>query len=84
MTDKRTYQSTSGGNVFGAAILGALAGAAAVFLSDPKNRNKVKNEANRLMNDGKENLQKVEDTTRRKAAKALDDAKEKVEKKEAK
>ncbi len=81
MTNNRQHESVgSGGNVFGAAILGALAGAAAVFLSDPKNREMVKDKANKMMNDGKETLQNVEDTTRKKAAKKLDEAKKAVEK----
>ena len=82
MADKRHYETaSSGGNVLGAAILGALAGAAAVFLSDPKNRDRVKEQANKIMSDGKDTLQKAEDTTRRKAVNKLEEAKERVEKK---
>lgn len=81
MTDNRKhYESGNGGNVLGAAILGALAGAAAVFLSNPNNREKVKDKANRLMSDGKEALSNAEDTTRKKAAKKLEEAKQRVEK----
>lgn len=80
MTDKRQHES-SGGNVLGAAILGALAGAAAVFLSDPDNRERVKDKANKIISDGKKNMQKAEETTRRKAVKKLDEAKENIEKK---
>jgi ribulose kinase len=77
MADRRSYEASngSGGNVLGAAILGALAGAAAVFFSDPKNRDKVKDKANKIMSDGKETLQKAEDTTRRKAVKKLEEEK---------
>lgn len=82
MADRRQYEpSGQGGNVLGAAILGALAGAAAVFLSDPKNREKVKDKANKFMSDSKETLQNAEDTTRKKAAKKLGEAKERIEKK---
>ena len=81
MADRQRRETTTGGNVFGAAILGAVAGATAMFLSDPSNRKKVKDKANKLISDGKDTLEEAGDVTRRKAVKKLEEAKQKVEKK---
>ena len=78
---RREYHSNNGSNVLGVAILSALAGAAAVFLSDRKNREMVKEKANRLVEDGKETIENAENTTRRKASEKLEEASKRVEKK---
>lgn len=80
MSNGRRYES-SGSNVIGVAILSALAGAAAVFFSDKKNREMVKDKASKLMEEGKNKLEDAEETTRKKASEKLEEAKERIDKK---
>lgn len=80
MANGKRYE-TGGGNVLGVAILSALAGAAAVFFSDKKNRERVKEKASKLIDDGKNTLEDAEETTRKKASKKLEEAKERIDKK---
>jgi gas vesicle protein len=72
---------------FGAAVIGAVAGAAAVYFSDKKNRNKakekleeIKSKTDEKINKAKEELEQKKMEGKEKLAEGLDKAQQKIAK----
>jgi gas vesicle protein len=70
---------------FGAAIIGAVAGAAAVYLSDKKNREKargkleeIKSKTDEKINEAKEELEQKKMEGKEKLAEGLDKAQQRI------
>lgn len=76
--------------ILGAALVGAAAGAAAVYLSNKENRKKVTKTIQGIKKDGAKRIQQLQDAAeditekgRKRIAEQMNDAREKIEKKRA-
>lgn len=65
-------------NAFMAAVVGAAAGAAAVLLSDPKNRKVIRDKIDRVRQDVEGTVEKTKKTSKAKIVSELDKAKKQL------